>query len=133
MKTIPSIALFILCLVAVQPASAQQSETPAITTSASVSGALSESQKIDLLIDNIRGMKGATFIRNGSEHSCQEAADHLQAKWEKHASKIQSAEDFITHLATKSSMSGEAYMIRYADGREAPTADVLHKALRQLK
>ena len=133
MKTIPSIALFILCLVAVQPASAQQSETPAITTSASVSGALSESQKIDLLIDNIRGMKGATFIRNGSEHSCQEAAEHLKAKWEKHGAKIKSAEEFIEHLATKSSMSGELYKIRFSDGREEPTGEVLLKALGQLK
>ncbi|MER2996137.1 DUF5329 family protein [Pontibacter populi] len=133
MKTITSIALFILCLVAVQPAVAQQSDTPAITTAASATGALSESQKIDYLIDNIRGMKGATFIRNGSEHSCQEAADHLKAKWEKHGAKIKSAEDFITHLATKSSMSGEVYKIRFADGREEPTGEVLLKALGQLK
>jgi hypothetical protein len=133
MKTITSIALFILCLVAVQPAMAQQSNTPGITTSASVSGTLSESQKIDQLIESIRGMKGATFIRNGSEHTCQEAADHLKAKLEKHGDKIKSAEDFIEYLATKSSLSGEVYKIRFADGREEPTGEVLLKTLGQLK
>ncbi|WP_162428660.1 DUF5329 family protein [Pontibacter pudoricolor] len=133
MKTITSIALFILYLVAVQPAMAQQSNTPGITTSASVPGTLSESQKIDQLIESIRGMKGATFIRNGSEHTCQEAAEHLRAKWEKHGDKIKSAEDFIAFLATKSSMSGEVYKIRFADGREEPTGEVLLKTLGQLK
>ncbi|MBB6611212.1 DUF5329 family protein [Pontibacter sp. Tf4] len=132
MKTIASIALFILYLVAVQSAAAQHGNGNA-TAEATTTKSLSEAEKITQLIAQIRNMKGATFVRNGSEHSCQEAADHLQAKWEKHGSKIKSAEDFITYLATKSSASGEVYLIRFTDGREAPTADVLHEALRQLK
>jgi len=132
MKTITRIALFILCLVAIQPAIAQQAPGAA-TTAAASSKSLSESEKISQLISCIRGMKGATFIRNGSEHSCQEAADHLQSKWEKHGSKIKSAEDFIEHLASKSSSTGEAYLIRTPDGKEKPSAQVLQEALRQLK
>lgn len=132
MKTILAIALFILCLVAVQPAVAQHSNEHA-TTAATTTKTLSEADKISRLIESIRGMKGATFIRNGTEHSCQEAAEHLQAKWEKHGAKIKSAEDFISYLATKSSMSGEAYKIRYPDGKETLAADVLHEALGQLK
>ncbi|MBC5773934.1 DUF5329 family protein [Pontibacter sp. KCTC 32443] len=132
MKTLTLIALFILCLVAVQPVLAQQ-DSLSKNTVAATTKTYSESEKITYLIQCIRTMKGATFIRNGSEHSCQEAADHLKAKWEKHASKIKSAEDFITHLASKSSSSGEAYKIRYPDGREEPTAEVLYQALEQLK
>lgn len=132
MKTITAIALFILCLVAVQPALAQQA-TGHPTANTAATKILSESEKIDRLIESIRSMKGATFIRNGSEHSCEEAAAHLKAKWEKHGSKIKSAEDFITYLATKSSVSGEAYKIRFPDGREEPTAEVLQQALKQLK
>lgn len=133
MKTTTLIGLFILCLVAIQPAFAQHGNGAVTTASATTTKALTESDKIGLLIQHIRDMKGATFIRNGSEHSCQEAADHLKAKWEKHGNKIKSAEDFILHLASKSSSSGEVYLIRYADGKEAPTADVLHQTLKQLK
>lgn len=132
MKTIALVALFILCLITLQPVAAQQANvhSKAVTVKPR---ALTESEKIELLIDCIRSMKGATFIRNGSEHTCQEAAQHLQAKWEKHSSKIKSAQDFITHLATKSSTSGELYKIRFPDGKEKPTATVLHEALKQLK
>lgn len=132
MKTTTLIGFFILCLVTLQPALAQHGDGNTATVAVNAKK-LTESEKISQLIESIRSMKGATFIRNGSEHSCQEAADHLKAKWEKHGSKIRSAEDFITHLATKSSMSGEVYLIRFSDGREAPTADVLHETLRQLK
>ena len=132
MKAITLITLIILCLATVQQATAQQGNGHATATT-SASKTLSESEKITHLIESIRDMKGATFIRNGSEHSCQEAAEHLKAKWEKHGSKIKSAEDFILHLATKSSMSGETYKIRFPDGREEPTAEVLHQTLKQLK
>ncbi|NDK57705.1 DUF5329 family protein [Pontibacter fetidus] len=133
MKTLLAIALFIFCLVAVQPAFAQQANSPATTVSATTSKPLSETEKINLLIESISTMKGATFIRNGSEHTCQEAAAHLKAKYEKHGSKIKSADEFISYLATKSSASGEVYKIRFADGHEEPTAEVLHHLLEQLK
>lgn len=133
MRSIASIALFILCLVAVQPAIAQQGNGHATSNAAPASETLTEAEKIDRLIESIRAMKGATFIRNGSEHTCQEAAAHLKAKYEKHGSKIKSADEFISFLATKSSMSGEVYKIRFADGHEEPTAEVLHHVLEQLK
>ena len=129
MKALLPITLFILCLVVVQPATAQQGHGH--TTASAKS--LSESEKISQLIEVVRQMKGATFIRNGTAHTCQEAAEHLEAKWRKHNSKIKSAEDFITYLATKSSTSGEPYMIRFEDGSETPTAEVLREALGQLK
>lgn len=116
---------------AIQTASAQNTPN-AVATSKSTKSSLSESQKIEQLIIELRGIENATFIRNGSEHTPQEAADHLEAKWEKHSSKIRTAEDFIKHLATKSSTSGEKYMIRFSDGKQIPTADILYKKLHQL-
>ncbi len=133
MKNLTAIALIILCLAAVQPALAQNPNGTINTTASTTKSALTESDKIGQLITEVRNMEGATFIRNGSEHSCQEAADHLQAKWEKHGSKIKTADDFIVHLATKSSMSGEMYKIRFTDGREVNTADILRERLLQLK
>lgn len=94
---------------------------------------LTESQKVEQLILYIRTMKGATFIRNGSEHSCKEAADHLQSKWNKHKKDISSAREFIEVLATKSGMSGEAYKIKFKDGTVKNTNDVLMKELKRLE
>ncbi|MFD2513327.1 DUF5329 family protein [Pontibacter locisalis] len=94
---------------------------------------LTESQKVERLIEFIRSMKGATFIRNGSEHSCQEAAKHLKLKWEKHKGHISSAEEFIEDLASRSGLTGQDYLVRFADGTEKTTNEVLTKELRRLE
>lgn len=94
---------------------------------------LTERQKVDRLIQYVRGMKGAVFIRNGSEHSCQEAADHLQTKWKKHRDRIQSAEEFIEELASRSGFSGDEYKIRFADGTIVTTNAVLKQELKRLE
>jgi hypothetical protein len=94
---------------------------------------LSESQKVERLIHYIKSMQNATFIRNGSEHSCKEAAEHLMSKWEKHKSKIRSADEFIEKLASKSGMSGEEYKIKFDNGTVLTTYQVLKKELRRLE
>jgi hypothetical protein len=94
---------------------------------------LTETQKVEQLIQFIRNMQGATFIRNGSEHSCKEAADHLQAKWKKHKKDISSAKEFIDVLASKSGMSGEPYKIKFKDGTVQTTNAVLMKELKRLE
>ncbi|MBC5993082.1 DUF5329 family protein [Pontibacter cellulosilyticus] len=94
---------------------------------------LTEVQKVHRLIQFVRGMKDATFVRNGSEHTCKEAADHLQSKWEKHKNSIGSARDFIEKLASKSGFSGEPYKIRFKDGTEHTTNAILTKELERLE
>ena len=94
---------------------------------------LTEAEKVDRLIQFVRSMKDATFIRNGSEHTCQEAADHLRSKWEKHRDKIGSAREFIQELASKSGFSGEPYKIRFRDGTEVTTGTVLSQELARLE
>ncbi|MEJ8802838.1 DUF5329 family protein [Pontibacter sp. H249] len=96
-------------------------------------GGLTEVEKVDRLIEFVRSLKGATFIRNGSEHSCQQAADHLQSKWEKHKNKIASAKEFIEELASKSGMSGEPYKIRFSNGSEQTTSFVLNQELKRIE
>src|SRR5688572_16913794 len=85
-------------------------------TTAPARSELTESQKIEHLIDHVANMKGAVFVRNGSDHSPAEAAKHLKDKWKRAGSKIKTAEQFIENLASKSSMSGEIYKIRFEDG-----------------
>jgi hypothetical protein len=90
---------------------------------------LTEEQKIDHLITLIRNLKGATFIRNGDEHTAVAAADHLQMKREKAGARVKTAQDFIDKIASKSSMSGELYMIRFANGKTFPCQMVLTNEL----
>jgi hypothetical protein len=92
---------------------------------------LSEAQKVEKLINYIRTLEGATFIRNNSEFNTEQAAGHLASKWEKHAEKVKTAEGFIMKLASESS-SGEPYNIRFADGTTSTTREVLMKALRSI-
>jgi hypothetical protein len=94
---------------------------------------LTEGQKIDFLISFVRNLKGAIFIRNGSEHTAVAAAEHLQMKREKAGSRITTARDFVDKIATKSSMSGELYRIRFANGKEFPCHMVLLNELKKLE
>lgn len=80
--------------------------------------ALSETQKIQMLIHDVETTKGIRFVRNGSDHDGPAAADHLRMKLRYAGNRIKTAQDFITYLASASSWSGKPYRIRFADGRE---------------
>ncbi len=56
-------------------------------------------------------MSGCQFNRNGTWYSGTEAKAHLQLKLGA-AGSFQSAEQFIARAASKSSMSGEPYLVR---------------------
>lgn len=88
-----------------------------------------EQHRIDYLIASIQTLDGATFIRNGSEYRAAEAADHLRRKLRTAGDRIQTAEQFIDTLGTKSSMSGESYRIRLKDGRVLESATFFREAL----
>lgn len=67
------------------------------------------------LLDFVR-TSDVVFIRNGKEHSAQEAVDHIEKKYNHYKKKINTPEDFIEKSATKSMMSGKLYEIRLKDG-----------------
>lgn len=69
------------------------------------------------------------FIRNGSEHSPAEAADHLRSKWERAGDRVRTAEDFIEVLGSRSSQTGEAYRVRAEDGSEREAGPWLRELL----
>lgn len=94
---------------------------------------LTESQKIDHLVSFVRNLRGAIFIRNGSEHTPNDAANHLQMKREKAGARIKTAKDFVEKIATKSSVSGDLYLIRFANGKEFPCQMVLFNELKKLE
>ncbi|MDX5436146.1 MAG: DUF5329 domain-containing protein [Pontibacter sp.] len=116
-------------------ASAQQAtaQASANTVAGHIKKSLTEDQKVYHLIQYVYKMKDATFIRNGSEHTCREAAEHLESKWEKHKDDVKTARGFIKELASSSGLTGEPYMIRFADGTEKTTNEVLTQELMQLE
>ena len=77
---------------------------------------LSEAQKIEQLIASVESLEGAVFIRNGSEHTPREAGAHLRRKLRSAGSRIQTAQQFVDLIGSKSSSSGEPYRMRLADG-----------------
>jgi hypothetical protein len=72
---------------------------------------------------------GARFIRNGTEHSAREGADHMRDKLKSAGSRVKSAEDFIVGIATKSYLSGKPYLVKLPDGKVVPTGPWLTEAL----
>jgi len=74
-----------------------------------------EASLINELLNTVENSE-AVFIRNNTEHSPKEAVKHLKMKLNRAGSRIKTANDFIRVLATKSSFSGKAYMLRFSDG-----------------
>ena len=75
-----------------------------------------EKKKIEFLISSVENLKGAKFIRNGSEYDGKKAAEHLRMKLQ-NALVVQTADDFIRLCASKSMITGKQYLIRLSDGK----------------
>lgn len=94
---------------------------------------LTEAQKIERLIDAVAKLEGATFLRNGDEHTTADAVEHLRRKLGAGGDDITTAESFIEHAATRSSLSGKDYEVRFADGRVVRLADFLRERLAEME
>ena len=94
---------------------------------------LSEQVKIQSLIASIEQLQGAVFIRNGSEYDAHKAADHLRLKLKYAGKRVQTADQFISNLATGSSMSGKPYKIRFSDGHTVDSAMYFREQLRRIE
>jgi len=92
-----------------------------------------EKEKIEALINNIENLKGATFVRNGSDYDAKTAARFLRGKWHAHEKDVKTATDFIDKVATVSGTSGKPYMIRFKDSRDVKCADYLKDELKKLE
>ena len=75
-----------------------------------------EAAKIRHLIASVETLQGAQFIRNGKVYGAAAAADHLRLKLRTAGDRVKTADDFIRLCGSRSSLSGEAYRIRLADG-----------------
>ena len=89
-----------------------------------------EKKKIEFLISSVENLKGAKFIRNGSEYDGKKAAEHLRMKLQ-NALVVQTADDFIRLCASKSSISGKPYMIRLSDGKTIKSEEYFREKLKE--
>ena len=88
-----------------------------------------EQAKISYLIAEVGNLKGAKFIRNGKAYGVAEAVEHMNLKRRMAGSRVKTAEDFSRYCATRSSESGQPYLIRLADGHTLESAKFLHERL----
>ena len=94
---------------------------------------LNETDKIERLIATVENLTNAVFIRNGQEHDARGAAKHMRDKWNAQKDQIRTAEEFIDKAASRSSVSGKPYLIRFKDGREIESAQFLRDELKKLQ
>src|SRR5688572_1238056 len=100
---------------------------------AAVAAPAGETQKIEALIQDVRNLKDATFIRNGSSYSSESAAIFLRRKWQANKSVVKTARDFIDKVASFSGTFGKPYLIRFKDGTEIHSRDFLMARLKTLE
>jgi len=86
--------------------------------------------RIEHLIGGVESLKGAVFIRNGTEYDTKAAGSHLRMKLEKAGDKVKTAEEFIEGIASKSSTSGKPYQIRKPDGTVVDTRPYFYARLK---
>lgn len=75
---------------------------------------------------------GCGFVRNGTAHPANDAVAHLRKKLEA-AQRNLTIEEFIDHIAAKSSMSGQPYFVRCQGAADEPSAVWLRRALAERK
>ncbi len=114
--------LFLLCLFGLLSVAPAMAEAPT-----------KEKAKIQKLIDHVRGLEDATFIRNGKEHDAATAAEFLRRKWRANTRSVNSAEDFITVAGTGSSTTGKPYIIRLGSGKSLPCGEYLAQQLKKIE
>jgi len=100
---------------------------------ATVSFAATPADEIEGLLAYVKGLDQAAFIRNDSAYTPAQAESHLRMKWKNAGSHVKTAEDFISLCASKSSLSGKPYLIRFADGHTAEAGTVFKEQLAVLR
>jgi hypothetical protein len=90
-----------------------------------------QTARIEYLIATVGLLGQAQFIRNGTAYDAHAAVDHMRLKLRFAGARVKTAEDFIRYCATESSVSGEPYEIRFADGRRVPAAQFLLQKLEE--
>ena len=91
-----------------------------------------EAARIERLIQFVESQQQVRFVRNGNAYSAKEAAQFLRAKYASMGGNVATAAQFIDQIAARSSTTGQAYLMRFPDGRTVPSATVLAEELARI-
>ena len=92
-----------------------------------------EQSRIEKLIRFVETQKDMKFIRNGTEYSCADAGKFLRGKLDSMGKDVTTAREFIERIATKSSMSGKPYEVKFGDGKTMLASQFLSEELKRLE
>jgi hypothetical protein len=102
-----------------------------IATSTAATPDVAAEREIEHLLQFV-ATSGCTFVRNGTAYPADKAREHLASKYRYARSRLATAEDFIKHLASDSSSSGEPYRI-VCDRKESLAGAWLSEELRRYR
>ena len=97
--------------------------------SASADVPAEQKPEVEHLLEFVR-QSDCIMVRNGTEHSGEDAVSHIQKKYDYFKDDITATEEFIEYSATKSTMTGKYYTIRCREKEEIRTQDWLLEELR---
>ena len=76
---------------------------------------------------------GCTINRNGTDHPAEKGISHIQKKYDYFRDDIGNTEEFIEYSATKSTMSGDYYMVICPGKQAIRTQDWLMTELKRFR
>ncbi|QXX81036.1 DUF5329 domain-containing protein [Providencia sp. R33] len=89
-----------------------------------------EKARTESLLTELGKQQNLTFTRNGTEHNATDAESHLRLKLRKTEKRLNTTEQFIDNVASKSSITGEIYQVKDAQGNVLPANQYLHDLLK---
>lgn len=89
-------------------------------------------REVQHLLEYLR-TSGCAMERNGERHSGEDAYAHVMKKYDYFRDDIGTSEEFIELAATKSTMSGEYYLVVCPDAAPMRTRDWLLEELRRYR
>lgn len=90
-----------------------------------------EEARINAMLDALSQQKELVFVRNGDEHTCDEAVSHLKLKLGNTRNRIDTAEQFIDKVASSSSITGEPYIVKIPGKSDENAQPFLHALIAQ--
>lgn len=76
---------------------------------------------------------GCVINRNGTDHPAEKGIEHIEMKYDYFRDDIDNAEEFIEYSATKSTMSGDYYMVTCPGEKAIRTQDWLMVELKRFR
>ena len=81
------------------------------------------------MLEGLAQKKDLIFVRDGDEHTCDEAVSHLRLKLGNTRNRIDTAEQFIDKVASSSSITGKPYIVKMPGKRIVKRSCAISSAL----